>query len=189
QGLNVQTDPLNVGPLGSSIPADGSGAEVQVYFGCWLDINQNVAVLPAFPASAAGPFTPVQSIQQAIVNKHQCLVAEINIDPPAPQIANGASPAVSDKLAQRNLNVIGVASPHMVPFTFDIRPTAAGTPVGQTPDELMIDWGNLPAGTKASIYLPGMSAKSVLSLADQLYSYHELSSLDEYTLNLNTAGV
>src|SRR6266403_2635334 len=189
QGLNAQTDPLNVGPLSNSIPADGSGAEVQAYFGCWLDINQNVAVLPAFPASAAGPFTPVQSIQQAIMNKHQCLVAEINLDSSAPQIANGTSPAVSDKLAQRNLTIIGVASPHVVPFTLAIRPTAAGTPPSQAPDELMIDWGNLPAGAKASIYLPGANANFVLSRADQLYSHHELSSLDNHTLSLNAAGI
>jgi hypothetical protein len=119
--LNAQPDPLNVGPSGNPIRPDGTGAEVQVYFGCWLDINQNTPQLPAFPASAAGPYNPVQSIQSAIKNKHQCLVAEINLDPPEPQIATGTSPAVSDKLAQRNLNIMGVASPHLVPGTFDIK--------------------------------------------------------------------
>ena len=118
QGLNAQTDPDNVGPVGESIPPDGSGAEVQVYFGCWLDINQTTPVLPASPASAAGPFTPAQSIQDAIRGKHQCLVAEINLDPPEPQIATGATPATSDKLAQRNLTIVGVASPHQVPADF-----------------------------------------------------------------------
>jgi len=76
---------------------------------------------PRSRASAAGPYNPVQSIQSAIKNKHQCLVAEINLDPPEPQIATGTSPAVSDKLAQRNLNIMGVASPHLVPGTFDIK--------------------------------------------------------------------
>lgn len=188
-GLNAQTDPRNVGPLGNPIPPDASGAEVQVYFGCWLDINENVARLPASPASAAGPFTPVQSIQQAVKNKHQCLVAEINLDPPAPQLAAGVSPAVSDKLAQRNLNIVGVASPHLVPNTFDIRPTVPGLPPGHAPDELMIDWGGLPEGTRADIYLPAVSAQTVLNMADKLYAHHELSSLDEHTLTCRAAGV
>ena len=166
QGLNAQTDPDNVGPVGEAIPPDGSGVEVQAYFGCWLDINQTTAVLPASPASAAGPFTPTQSVQDAIRGKHQCLVAEINLDPPEPQIATGATPATSDKLAQRNLTVIGVASPRQVPQTFDIKPTAASLPAGQAPDELMIDWGNVPAGSKASIYLPGTSGQTILSMAD-----------------------
>jgi hypothetical protein len=188
-GLNAQTDPRNVGPLGNPIPPDASGAEVQVYFGCWLDINENVARLPASPASAAGPFTPVQSIQQAVKSKHQCLVAEINLDPPEPQIASGASPAVSDKLAQRNLNIVGVASPHLVPNTFDIRPTVPGLPPNHAPDELMIDWGNLPEGTRANIYLPVVSAQTILNMADKLYAHHELSRLDEYTLTCRAAGV
>jgi murein tripeptide amidase MpaA len=187
-GLNAQTDPFNIGPLGNPIPADNTGNEVQVYFGCWLDINQSVAVLPASPASAAGPFSPVQSIQQAIKNKHQCLVAEINLDPPEPQIASGASPAVSDKLAQRNLNVVGVASPHLVPNTFDIKPTPLGLQPGQTPDELMIDWGNVPAGTTAEIYLPRVDMSQVVRIADQIYSHHELAAVDNHTLRCNCAG-
>ena len=188
-GLNAQSDPLNVGPLGNPIPPDASGAEVQVYFGCWLDINQNVSVLPAAPASAAGPFTPVQSVQMAIKNKHQCLVAEINLDPPEPQIATGATPAMSDKLAQRNLNIVGVASPHLVPYTFDIKPTATGLPPNRLPDELMADWGNVPAGTKATIYLPSLSAQSILSTADRLYLHHDLSRLDDHTLGCKAAGI
>jgi murein tripeptide amidase MpaA len=189
QGLNAQTDPDNVGPVGEAIPPDGSGAEVQVYFGCWLDINQTAAVLPASPASAAGPFTPTLSVQDAIRGKHQCLVAEINLDPPEPQIATGATPAVSDKLAQRNLTIIGVASPHQVPQTFDIKPTVAPLPPGQRPDELMIDWGGVPAGSRASIYLPGTSAQTILGMADRLYTRHGLSSSDAHTLTCQAHGI
>ncbi|HEX8069456.1 MAG TPA: M14 family zinc carboxypeptidase [Pyrinomonadaceae bacterium] len=184
-GLNAQTDASNV----HAVPPDATGAEVQAYFGCWLDINQNVATLPASPASAAGPYTPAVSIQQAIRNKHQCLVAEINLDAPAPQVAAGATPAVSDKLAQRNLTVVGVASPHLVPNTFDVRPTAPGLPPDQLPDELMIDWGHLPAGTQATVYLPGVSAQTVLGMADQLYAHHELALADEHTISCRAAGV
>ena len=188
-GLNAQTDPVNVGPVGEAIPADGSGAEVQVYFGCWLDINQTTAVLPAAPASAAGPFTPTQSIQQAIRGKHQCLVAEINLDPPEPQIITGATPANSDKLAQRNLTIAGVASPHLVPQSFDIKPTAASLKPGQAPDEIMIDWGNLPAGSQASIYLPGTNAQVILEMANKMYTHHGLASSDDHTLTCKASGI
>jgi hypothetical protein len=189
QGLNAQTDPVNVGPVGEAIPPDGTGAEVQVYFGCWLDINQTTAVLPAGGATGASPFTPTRSVQDAIRGQHQCLVAEINLDPPEPQIAVGSNPAISDKLAQRNLTIVGVASPHQVPTTFDIKPTAASLPPGQTPDELMIDWGNVPAGSQASIYLPGTSADTILGMADKLYTLHGLSRSDAQTLTCKARGI
>jgi hypothetical protein len=190
-GLNAQTDPDNVGPLGGAIPPDASGNEIQVYFGCWLDINQNTPQLPdpSIAASAAGPYVPKQSIQQAIRSQHQCLVAEINLDPPEPQISPGTVPAISDKLAQRNLNIIGVASPHQVPQTFDIKPTPAPLSPGQTPDELLIDWGNVPAGTLASIYLPGISANTILDMANRMYTRHGLSSSDKNTLTCKARGI
>jgi hypothetical protein len=190
-GLNAQTDPDNVGPLGGAIPPDPSGNEIQVYFGCWLDINQNTPQLPdpSIAASAAGPYVPKQSIQQVIRSQHQCLVAEINLDPPEPQITPGTLPAVSDKLAQRNLNIIGVASPHQVPQTFDIKPTPASLSPGQTPDELLIDWGNVPAGTLASIYLPSINAKTILDMANRMYTRHGLSSSDKNTLTCKARGI
>jgi hypothetical protein len=189
-GLNAQTDPDNVGPLGGAIPPDPTGNEIQVYFGCWLDINQNTPQLPDpnVAASAAGPYVPKQSIQQTIRSQHQCLVAEINLDPPEPQIVPGTIPAVSDKLAQRNLNIVGVASPHQVPQTFDIKPTTASLAAGEKPDELLIDWGNVPAATRASIYLPGISAKTILDMANSLYTRHGLSSSDDNTLTCKARG-
>lgn len=191
QGLNAQTDPDNVGPVGEAIPPDGSGKEVQVYFGCWLDINQRTPVLPDpnHAATAAGPYPPVQSVQQAVRGKHQCLVAEIHLDPPEPPIATGTTPAVSDKLAQRNLNIVGVASPHQVPHTFDIKPTRASLKPAQAPDELMIDWGKVPAGSEGSVYLPGLSAKTILGMADKLYGRHGLSSSDAHTVTCEARGI
>jgi hypothetical protein len=189
QGLNAQTDPLNVGPLGQSIPPDGTGAEVQVYFGCWLDINQTTPVLPASGETGANPYTPTRSVQDAIRGQHQCLVAEINLDPPAPQISTGVSPANSDKIAQRNLTIVGIASPHQVPATFDVKPTSVFLPLDQTPDELMIDWGNLPAGSKASIYLPGTNADRIVTMANKLYSLHGLSRLDAQTVTCKASGI
>jgi hypothetical protein len=190
-GLNAQTDPDNVGPLGQPIPPDSTGHEVQVYFGCWLDINQTTPQLPdpTSTASAARPYTPTQSIQDAIRGKHQCLVAEIYLQPPEPQIATGITPAISDKLAQRNLNIVGAASPHQIPVTFDLKPTAASLRAGQTPDELMIDWSLLPTGSRASIYLPGASADAILKVADRLYTRHGLSRVDAHTLACHARGI
>ena len=188
-GLNAQTDPDNVGPVGEAIPPDSTGSEVQVYFGCWLDINQTAAVLPSTPGSASGPFTPTKSIQQAIRGKHQCIVAEINLDPPEPQIPAGISPGSSDKLAQRNLEIISTASPHQIPQTFDIKPTAASLPSNQIPDEIMFDWGNVPPGTLASIYLPGTSADTILSMANKLYDRHNLVRVDANTISCATRGL
>lgn len=189
QGLNLQTDPDNVGPVGQPIPPDGTGAEVQVYFGCWLDINQTTPVLPANPSSAAGPFTPTISIQQAIRTQHQCLVAEINLDPPMPQISIGQTPATSDKLAQRNLTIVGIASPHLVPHTFDIKPTRPVLPPDESPDEIMIDWGNVPAESEATIYLPGTSTDTILAMANRLYSRHGLTRVDQNTVGCKTRGI
>ncbi len=190
-GLNAQTDITNFGPNGMPIPPDPSGNEVQVYFGCWLDINQTTPVLPDpnSVATAAGPYAPMQSIQQAIRGSHQCLVAEINLDPPEPQIAAGTTPASSDKLAQRNLTIVGVASPHQVPVTFDIKPTRASPAAVEQPDELMIDWGRLPHGAKGSIYLPGTSAEEILRMANRRYTRHGLSIADPHTLTCAARGI
>lgn len=173
------------------IPPDNTGAEVQVYFGCWLDINQTTPVLPDpnHPATAAGPYMPVQSIQDAIRGKHQCLVAEIHLDPPEPQITPGSTPADSDKLAQRNLNIIPVASPHQVPVTFDIKPTHSPLRPGQTPDELMIDWGRVPAGSQGYIYLPAVSADGVVKMADRMYIIHGLKTSDAHTITCAARGI
>lgn len=186
KGLNAQKDSHNIGPLGGTIPPDASGKEVQVYFGCWLDINQDVPTMPGGMATAAGPYAPAKSIQQLISGKHQCLVAEINLDPPEPQIANGVTPSTSDKLAQRNLNVVGVASPHLVPVAFDIKPTATWQ---SRPDELMIDWSGLPAGTTATIFLPRLDAPRILTTANRLYANHGLSAVDQNTLACKAEGV
>ena len=188
-GLNAQPDPDNVGPVGESIPPDSTGNEVQVYFGCWLDINQNAPVLPSPAATGASPFTPVQSIQDAIRGKHQCLVAEIDLDPPEPQIATGATPANSDKLAQRNLNIVPGASPHRIPCTFDIKPTPVSLRRGQAPNELLIDWSGLPQGSKASIFLPGLSADEIIAKASRLYTHHGLSRADDHTLACKATGI
>jgi hypothetical protein len=77
-----------------------------------------------------------------------------------------------DQLAQRNLQFTGVENPgpaatHRAPQTFDCRPSGPiGSPGGDSlpPDELMIDWGNVPAGATASLYWPAVSATEVVAL-------------------------
>jgi hypothetical protein len=57
------------------------------------------------------------------------------------------------------------------------------------PDELMIDWGTLPPGSTASIYLPGVSAYEVLEMASRMYTSHSLSAFDQHTLECPASGI
>jgi hypothetical protein len=105
-GMNTQTDPPNAVQISTS-----AGAEVDTYFGCWLDVNQtNNFLIPTPPGSQSqwdGPWTGTESLNQAIaVAPHQCLVAEIRFDDTP--IPPGADTATSDKLAQRNIAWLGV---------------------------------------------------------------------------------
>jgi hypothetical protein len=64
----------------------------------------------------------------------------------------GKDPGNWDKLAQRNIAWSDLGSGRAI-NTFDVRPTPATLKSGENPNELMIDWGNLPPGSQASIYL------------------------------------
>jgi hypothetical protein len=164
-----------------------SGDSVWAYYGCFLNLYDS------------GNNVDGKPIQQWLVGTHHCIVAQIAYDG-APIInANGitASPENSDKLAQRNLQVTrsdnpGPASTHRIPQTFDIRPSAAlveqnGILVNR-PDELMIDWGAIPAGSIASIYWPQASAAQVLALATRLYGSHTLTASDANTIQCTVTG-
>ncbi|HLH61479.1 MAG TPA: hypothetical protein VKV20_07320 [Ktedonobacteraceae bacterium] len=165
---NVQT--INVNP----------GVEVDTFFGCWLDINQpQQAFLPLTPPAGNwdGPWSGIQlySLNQVITRApHQCLIAEIRFDDTP--IPAGASSSTSDKLAQRNIAWVDGPNPGAIdsrrmphPFEIQARPAQA-----QVPDELMILWGNTPQGSKASLYLPWISASDILSLADSMYESHQV---------------
>ncbi|MGE5344007.1 MAG: protein-glutamine glutaminase family protein [Candidatus Omnitrophota bacterium] len=188
--MSQQTDPVNV----REIPADLNGNEVVRYFGCWLDINQTQPQFPIYPTPPDGPYAAVnrKTIQELIRNQHQCLVAEIAFDP-AP-ILTGASPSLSDKLAQRNLAIVESANPgtiasRRIPHTFEFRPTGSELTPDEVPDELMIDWGNTPAGSLATIYLPGVDTNEVLELAMKLYRSHHVVRIDSHTLQCETGGI
>jgi hypothetical protein len=184
--MTTQTDAPNV----QTIPAQSSGAEVVRYYGCWLDINQTQQHFPfQFPATNInGPYTNRKSIQDHIRNEHQCLVAEIAFAN-AP-IQNGSTPSSSDKLAQRNLSIVESANPGLlfsrrIPQTFEIRPTASK----QDHDELMIDWGDVPVGSVATLYLPGIDTNDILSLATKRHRSHRMVRIDEDTLKFETGGI
>ncbi|WP_215734518.1 sialidase family protein [Geobacter grbiciae] len=200
-GMDQQTDdPYNV----QTITAHADGSEVDAIFGCWLDINQPFKpdgvthnnVFPSqVPPKQDGPFDPNDSnpafrplpIQQAILrNLHQCLIAELAFD--LTPIPIGKDSSNWDKLAQRNISWSDAGSAQAV-TTFEIRPTPMGLPVGQTPDELMIDWGNTPQGRTASIYLPAVGADTVLAMADRMYTSHRLTRADAHTLHCKTGGI
>lgn len=182
-----------------TIDANSDGSEVDTFFGCWLDTNQPLKlngdpnnVLPInLAANIDGPFSAADaplSIQEAIIrNGHQCLIAEIAFDPV--EIPVGKDPSNWDKLAQRNIAWSDIGSAQAL-STFEIRPTpATAIQSGQLPDELMIDWGNTPSGSLATIYLPAVSAADVLAMADKMYTTHRLEQTDSHTLQCRTGGI
>lgn len=189
--LNDQPDPANV----QTLQPDTTGAESYNYFGCWLDINQSSQ--PQFPFQASpmdGPYPAAdrKTIYEHIRNKHQCLVAEIAFDPDP--IPPNATPGSSDKLAQRNLMIVESPNPgnlasRRIPNTFDIRPTRANLGPDEIPDELMIDWGNTPVGSLATLYLPSVSVTHILEMAVQMYRSHRLIRIDDHTLRCPTDGI
>jgi hypothetical protein len=191
--LTMQTDDKNA--VSGGIKHDPGGAVVYTYFGCWLDINQsgvNAVPLPPVPVDSANPWASgSESVLAAIRNQHQCLVAEISYD--ADPVQAGETPASSDKLAQRNLAIVPSANPgnpasHRIPNTFEIRPTPAILPDDEKPDELLIQWGNTPPGSVATIYLPGVSSAQLLELAAKMYVTQKLEQLDDHTLRCQTGG-
>jgi hypothetical protein len=176
------------------IPSNLSGNEIVRYFGCWLDINQQHPRFPINPVPADGPYpsSSRKSIQELIRSQNQCLVAEIVFEPVA--IPHGATPATCDKLAQRNLVIAELANPgdsvsDSITCTFEIRPTRTQPGKDELPDELMIDWGNMPSGGSATLFLPGVDSGEVLGIAGRLYQSHTLNRLDEHTLQFGSSGI
>lgn len=195
--MTAQTDAPNV----RTIVHDSLGAEVVAYFGCWLDINQPTDL--RFPARLIGttpanlpdgPFQgsgPLLSIQQHVRSLHQCLIVELNLD--GQTIPAWADPSTSDKLAQRNLTFVnvpnpGVADSRVAPQTLQIRPTPTVL-LDDRPDELMIAWGNVPSGARASIYLPSVDAVAALDWAHRMYVSNRLTLIDAHTLGCEAGGV
>jgi hypothetical protein len=180
--LGAQTDYQPGGPNIQDMTIPQGQDDLWWYFGCFLnafDPNNQVAG---------------QQVQTWLPGTHHCVVAQIAYDD-AP-IPPGASPMSWDQLAQRNMQFTlvdnpGLVATHRAPQTFDIRPSKAiGTPegFGIPPDELMIDWGDVPQGSTASIYWPAVAAADVIALADTWGGAGGLSSSDAHTLTLRVEG-
>jgi hypothetical protein len=185
--LTTQKDAANVRSM------NGTGNEVAGYFGCWLDINQTQAQFPTNPSPPNGPWSSGRkTIQELIRNAHQCLVAEIAFDPdPIPQ---GIAPAASDKLAQRNLSIIespnpGFESSRRILSTFELHPAKSNPVPDPAPDELLIEWGNTPKGSVASIYIPEISASQIVALAGTRYTHHTITEVDNQTIQMPVGGI
>lgn len=195
-GQAVQTIPFFATDASGTHDYDGSNANanihtitipkgadsIWVYYGCYLDVF-NAAHQSKFPGT------------------HHCVVAEIAYDdaPIPAKTPKGSlvSPLNWDQLAQRNLQITTSENPqspatHIVPQAFDLRPsniTGSPTSVIQgLPDELMIDWGNTPVGSTATIYWPQLQSADVVALADQFYGSHFLYPADANTLQCTTTS-
>ncbi|MFZ0593037.1 MAG: hypothetical protein WAM39_21445 [Bryobacteraceae bacterium] len=197
QPLSAQTDPKNT----HTINPDPLGAEVDTFYGCWLDINQvgdprfpdrMVGNTPAdYPYGPYGSFNNLVSILQLVRSQHQCLVCEVAFA--ADPITVGDDPSDTDKLAQRNLAFVSSANPgvnpsRLIPQTFELKPSPKILKLDQKPDELVIDWGNVPDGTVGQIYLPGTTSAAILAWAGKLYTTHNLKAADPQTIEVNAGG-
>jgi hypothetical protein len=224
--MTTQTDAANIQPL------TGTGGEQVAFFGCWLDLNQTESRFPANPLTdpggpngpftGSGPGNPLQSIQQLMRGYHECLVAEIFFWPPgtvSDPISQHASPASSDRLAQRNLSIVDSSNPgwpdaHTVQHTFLVKPSvvpvnqppvvtlqkrrgkaevrveaAATLPRHAGPDELIVRWNNVPRNSTATFYFPEVAADEILALAALRQHPAVLSKVDDYTVACRLADI
>jgi len=197
KALSAQSDPKNT----HTFNPDPLGAEVDLYYGCWLDINQPndlrfpdrmVANTPA--DYAYGPYSSFDnlvSILQLVRSQHQCLVCEVSFAPDP--ITVGDDPSSTDKLAQRNLAFVSSANPgvdpsRLIPQTFELKPTPRALKIDQKPDELVIEWGNVPQESTAQVYLPGTTSAAILAWAGKLYTTHALNAFDPHTIQVTAGG-
>jgi hypothetical protein len=185
----------------------GAGSpEVYGYFGCWLDVNQSVPRFPLEP-SGNGPFgaNDLLSIQELMRGLHQCLVAEIHyqLDP----IPGGATPGSSDNLAQRNIlfdfsDNPGSFAAHLVHHTFELEPSpisfqqsvladplVSSTTARLHPDELVIDWGDLPRESLVTLYMPQLDAGEIVRAAAVRQSPGNLEAVGPGTLMCKVTDV
>lgn len=197
--MTRQPDPKNIQtiPDPNISPAPAPGSLVTAYFGCYLDINQPTKQFPVNPSTASttdGPWntSEIQPIPSLIMGNHACLVTEIAYD--SAPIPAGANASNSDKLGQRNLawgysDNPGSLASHSVPNTFSLQPAPATTTKGGFSEALMIEWGNTPAGSVATIYWPQVAADSVLELASLITPVKALRKVDANTIQCTTGNV
>jgi len=142
QGMNTQTDTPNV----QTFPTGGGTSERTLYFGAYLDINDDTSLnarlpdhLVSLPAEAGGfSLSDVIPIRDILYDAHVCMVVEINYDSdPTPA---GSTPSSSDNLAQRNLAILtsdnpGTPATHTVQHSFEFNTADKGTVRELPPDD------------------------------------------------------
>jgi hypothetical protein len=176
-----QIDPANLTSMG---PA---GTEISTFYGALVDNNLDDPYLAPTPMGG----TPV-SLSTFLMGEHQCLVSQIMYF--GAPIPDGAQPATSDKLAQRNLAFSSIANPgldasRMAMHTFEIE--AAPNPITAEfpPNELLLDWRRgPPVGTEVRIFIPDWDADAVVGLADRFYPRHEIRKVDARTVGVPGGG-
>ncbi len=175
-----KSDLLDGGVNNRSIVIPAGSDSKWTYFGCFLNVYDSSYLIGGHDSQhwLAG-------------SSHSCLVAQIAYDGVPIENSGGVieSPQNCVQLAQRNLQITlsgnpGFPETHLIPQTFDTRPSPAprGTGLGDYPDELMIDWRNTPHGSTANIYWPAVSSTDVLALAGKLYPSSTLTAVDEHTI-------
>ena len=186
------------------IVPESSGAEVTVYFGCWLDINQIKKRFPLEPAGTDGPWSEssCRSIQELVRGEHMCLATEIFFQPDP--ISPGETPGTSDNLSQRNLAILhsdnpGSAASRTVMHTFEVKPSetpgianvligveASSKRVG--PDELLVRWHNLPRDSEVTIHFSDIDTAEIQALAVLRQSPLAFDVVSSNTVKLRVAG-
>jgi hypothetical protein len=196
-----------------------AGAEVVMYFGCWLDINQTRKLFPITPGGSEGPWpeSATRSIQELVRGRHQCLVAEVYFEPDATD--PGETPGSSDNLSQRNLTILfsdnpGPADSHLAVHTFELKPSTipalpkgvaleavplGGAPVfaaamlehsrQYTPDELLFHWHNLPADAEVTVYFSDVDTEEIARLSGLRLSPPPFEVIDNRTLRFQVGNV
>ncbi len=195
------------------IAPNPSGAEVTVYFGCWLDVNQTRKRIPIAPGGSDGPWPDAscRSIQELTRGRHMCIVGEVFFEPDPTQ--NGETPDSSDNLSQRNLAILHSDNPgspdsHTVMHTFEIQPSqipslkeqaGLAAPVNLTNlaavgkryrlDELLFKWHNLPQDSEVTVYFSDIDTAQIQALAALRRSPLACEIVDQHTLKFKVAGL
>nr|WP_281723014.1 galactose oxidase early set domain-containing protein [Nitrosomonas nitrosa] len=194
-----------------NIAPNPTGAEVTVYFGCWLDINQSKKRIPLNPGTSDGPWPEAscRSIQELTRGRHMCVVSEIFFEPDPTQA--GETPDSSDNLSQRNLAILHSDNPggpdsHTVMHTFEIKPselffdfkalsggTASASHLTAVSrqfrlDELIFRWHNLPRESEVTIYFSDIDTADIQALSMFRRSPLACEVVDKHTLKMIVAG-
>ena len=76
----------------------------------------------------------------------------------------------------------------VVPQTFEIRPSPAKLLADRKPDELQLDFSQLPHGCSAPVHLPAVDSAEILDWAIRLYTTHRLTAANAQTIQMPASG-